>query len=188
VSVLAGTRAPDAETSVMVQDYPLADAARIDAGADAQLQALQRLIDAARNMRSERNLPPSTKVPMVIAPPSAQVEQFAPYLMGLARIESVQTMDELSRHTQAGSAPVAVVDDYRFLLAIEVDVAAEREKLDKEAARLEGEIAKAQAQLSTPSFVERAPEKIVTQARERLAQFTATLAKIQEEIARLAQR
>jgi valyl-tRNA synthetase len=188
VSLLAGTRAEGSETSIMVQDYPLADAARIDAAADAQVLALQRLVDAARNMRSERSLPPSARVPMVIAPPSPQVELFAPYLMGLARVASVQTMDDLAQHAQAGSAPVAVVDDYRFLLAIEVDVAAEREKLGKEAARLEGEIARSQTRLASPGFADRAPEKVVNELRERLALHTATLAKIQEEIARLKGR
>ena len=186
VSLLAGTRAEGSETSVMIQDYPQADPGRIDAQADAQVQALQRLIDAARNMRSERNLPPSARVPMVISPPGEQVELFAPYLMGVARIASVQATADLATHSQAGSAPVAVVDDYRFLLAIEVDVAAERGKLEKEAARLEAEIVQTRASLEKPGFVENAPPKVVAQFRERLAQRTATLAKIHEEVARLA--
>jgi len=188
VALLAGTRNAAEETSVMVQDYPLADPARIDPQADTQVQALQRLIDAARNMRSERNLAPSARVPMVIAPPSAQVELFAPYLMGVARIASVQSVADLASHPQAGSAPVAVVDDCRFLLAIEVDVAAERAKLAKEEARLEAEIAQTRASLDKPGFVDNAPAKVVAQFRERLAQRGATLAKIQEEIARLAGR
>ncbi len=188
VSLLAGTREAAAETSVMIQDYPLADPSRIDPQADAQVQALQRLIDSARNMRSERNLPPSARVPMVIAPPSAQVELFAPYLMGVARIASVQSVADLARHPQAGSAPVAVVDDYRFLLAIEVNVAAERAKLAKEEARLETEIAQTLASLDKPGFVDNAPAKVVAQFRERLVKSRATLAKIQEEVARLAGR
>jgi len=188
VSVLAGTRTEGAETSIMIQDYPLADPARIDAQADAQVQALQRLVDAARNMRSERNLPPSARVPMVISPSSDQVTLFAPYLMGLARIESVQAIADLAAHGQAGSAPVAVVDDYRFLLAIEVDVAAERGKLAKEAARLEAEISQTRASLEKPGFAQNAPAKVVAQFQERLAQRTATLAKIQEEIDRLSGR
>ncbi len=98
---------------------------------------------------------------MVIAPADAQVETFAPYLIGLARLSSVQAIADLAQHPQAGSAPVAVVDDRRFLLAIEIDVAAERDRLDKEANRLEGEIAKAQGRLASSSFVERAPPAIV---------------------------
>jgi len=79
-----------------------------------------------------------------------------------------------------------VVGAYRFLLLVQADVAAERARLAKEVARLEGEIAKAQGRLSTSTFVERAPAAVVNQERERLERFAATLAKVQEELARLA--
>jgi valyl-tRNA synthetase len=185
VAVLAGTRGARDETSIMIQPYPAADPSRIDAAADAQVGALRRLVDAARNIRSERNIAPSARVPMVVAPPSAQVAAFAPYLMGLARIESVTSIDDLAHHPLAGTAPVAVVDDSRFLLAITVDRAAERDKLGKDAARLEAEIAATQARLDSPGFATGAPEKVVAEHRKRLAERTATLAKVREELDRL---
>jgi len=185
ISVLAGTRSPEEETSIMIAPYPQAGRHDTDSAAQAELGALQRLIDAARNMRSERGLPPSSRVPMVIAPATGQIAAFAPYLKALARLESVQAVAELAAHAQAGAAPVAVVDDYRFLLQIAVDVSAERERLAKEMARLQGEVDKAQTRLATESFVARAPTAIVAQERERLAQFLATLQKVREEAARL---
>ncbi len=185
VSVPAGTRAPGEETSVMVQAYPLSEPARIDAQADAQTAALKRLVDAARNMRSERNLAPAARVPMLITPPRPQIDLFAPYLMALARLESVQAVEDLADCAPAGPAPVAVVDDYRFVLSIAVDTQAERARLDKEVARLEAEIAKAQVNLARPSFLENAPAVIVEQMRERLRQHSAKLDKMREESARL---
>jgi valyl-tRNA synthetase len=62
-----------------------------------------------------------------------------------------------------------------LLLQIEVDVTAERARLQKEISRVEGEIAKANAKLSNPNFVERAPTAVVAQEKERLATFRATL-------------
>jgi len=182
VSVLAGSRAPAEQSSVMIQPYPQADAAQLDPAADEQLAGLRRLIDAARNMRGEMNLAPSLKVPMVVAPPGAQVDAYAPYLVALCRLASVQQAADLDSD---GLAPISVVDERRFLLRVQIDVAAERERLGKEIARLENEIAKAQGKLALPSFVDRAPPAIVAQERERLAQFSATLDQVRSDAARL---
>jgi len=71
-------------------------------------------------------------------------------------------------------------------LFIEVDVAAEKVRLSKEIARLEGEITKAQGKLSNEAFVAKAPPAVITQERARLADFESTLDKVRGQLARLA--
>jgi len=71
------------------------------------------------------------------------------------------------------------------MLKIEIDVAAERERLDKEIARLQGEIAKAQSKLSNASFVDRAPAAVVEQERKRMEEFSATLGQLQVQRGKL---
>jgi valyl-tRNA synthetase len=80
---------------------------------------------------------------------------------------------------------VQVVGAIRLMLRIEIDRAAEVARLEKEAARLQAEIAKAEAKLANPSFVERAPAAVVTQERERLVGFRATLEKVSAQLDRL---
>lgn len=72
------------------------------------------------------------------------------------------------------------------MLKVEIDVPAERDRLSKEMVRLQAEITKAQAKLSNASFVERAPENVVLQEKERLQAFTEKLDKINEQLHKLS--
>jgi len=99
----------------------------------------------------------------------------------LVRPSAIHAVDALP----ASDSPVAVVGGHRLMLQVEVDPAAERQRLSKEAARLEGEIVKAKAQLGNSSFVERAPAQVVEQHRARLAGLESTLAKLRQQLDRL---
>ena len=167
---LAGTKVADQEASIMRQSYPQADASLIDQAAERWVAQLQAMVDACRSLRGEMNLSPAQKVPLLVAGATATVEAYAPYLAALAKLSKVSPVGTALPESPA---PVQIVGDFRLMLEIEVDVAAERERLDKEIARVAGEIAKAEKKLATESFVARAPTTVVAQERERLASFTA---------------
>ena len=78
-----------------------------------------------------------------------------------------------------------VEGEARLALHVQIDIAAELARLGKEITRLEGEINKANGKLSNESFVARAPAEVVAQEKERVANFSATLAKMREQIAKL---
>ncbi|MDH4285474.1 MAG: valine--tRNA ligase, partial [Gallionellaceae bacterium] len=122
--------------SVMLQSYPRADMARIDENALAQIGLLQQMITACRSLRSEMNLSPAQKAPLLAAGNAEILTVFAPYLKSLAKLSEVSIMYELP----SADAPVALAGGFRLMLKVEVDAAAERERLDKEITRLSGEI------------------------------------------------
>ena len=82
-------------------------------------------------------------------------------------------------------APVAVVGETRLMLKMEIDLAAERERLAREIDKLEKQIATARSKLDNDSFVARAPAAVVAQEKQRMADFTATLERLKPQLARL---
>jgi len=175
--------------SVAIAAYPQAQPERIDQAAIAHVAKLKTLVDACRNLRGEMQVSPATRLPLFVmasATESAFMKNAAPVLQALAKLSEVRVFEDETAWTAAAqAAPVAVVGEARICLFMEIDVAAEKLRLGKELARLEGEIVKANGKLGNESFVARAPAAVIEQERKRLADFEATLAKVKDQLARL---
>jgi valyl-tRNA synthetase len=168
--------------SVMLAPYPRAQAERIDAAAEAQVAVLKDIVNACRNLRGEMNVSPAQRIPLLVTGDRVTMEALSPYIKFLGRLSEVSVVETLPD----ADAPVAVVGDCRLMLRIEIDKAAERERLQKEISRLEGEIAKARGKLANAGFVARAPAEVVAQERTRLAGFAVTLENLKPQLAKLA--
>jgi valyl-tRNA synthetase len=169
--------------TIMLAPYPRAQREKIDEAAERDMAVLKLWTDKTRNLRSESNVPPSEKVPFYTTelPAVSDLPTTTNALMFLARLSSFKRQVPLPQ----SDSPVAIIDTAHLMVQFQVDAAAERARLQKEAVRLEGEIAKASAKLANPSFVERAPAAVVAQEKERLAAFRATLEKLKPQLDRL---
>jgi valyl-tRNA synthetase len=167
--------------SIMLRAYPHAEPSLIFKEEETQIALLQEMVNAARSLRSEMNLSPALRVPLLAAGNQNTLKVAAPYLQALAKLSDVSILNTLPD----ADAPVSIVGECQLMLKVEIDVAAERERLDKEIARLSAEIAKAQGKLSTPTFIERAPAAVVEQEKKRLQDFNATLTQLQAQRAKL---
>lgn len=167
--------------SIMLQTYPKADLEKIDEASEAWVATLKTAVEACRSLRGEMSISPAAKVPLIAAGDAAQLAAYAPYLKSLAKLENVDIVAELPE----ADAPVMLAGDFKLMLKVEIDVAAEKERLGKEIARLQGEIAKANGKLGNESFVARAPAAVVDQEKARLAEFSANLEKLQAQLAKL---
>jgi valyl-tRNA synthetase len=169
--------------TIMLAPYPKSQPGKIDEAAERKMATQKDLVNTIRNLRSTANISPSVRVPILATGIAREtVAAFHPF-MPLARVSGIETISELPEK----DAPVAAVGGGRIMLNIEVDVATERARLQKEIAQLENEIAKASAQLANPSFVERAPAAVVAQKKELLAGSTATLEKLRPQLDKLGQ-
>ena len=181
--------------SVSIAVYPVSQPGRIDAAAEAHVAKLKGLIDNCRTLRSEMNVPASTRLPMYALPANAIEAAFmrdaAPVLKSLAKLTEVRVFDDEPSYGAAitsngvGSAPAAYVGSTMISLFMEVDVAAEKLRIGKEVTRLEGEIARVNGKLSNEAFVAKAPPAVIELERKRVADNTATLLKLQDQLTRL---
>jgi valyl-tRNA synthetase len=162
-------------------------AAPADPEAEAEIGWVVELIEAIRSIRSEMSIPQNAPLRLALIQPSAKVEAYLqrwrPTLERLARIEGVDIVAE----PPAGSVAILVRDAQGALpLGGLVDFAAERARLEKDAALARAEVAKVDVKLNNPDFLFRAPEEIIEENRERREAALERIAKLEAARARLA--
>lgn len=151
---------------------------------------LKALVDACRTLRGEMNVSPAVRLPLYAVADDAEGAAFlrdaAPVLQALAKLKEVKVFDdEASWSAAAEAAPVAVVGTARLCLHMEIDKAAERARIGKEIARIEGEILKVNGKLGNEAFVAKAPPAVIEQERKRLADFSTMLERLRDQLVRL---
>ena len=166
--------------SIMVADWPVADLSQISPAADAQVESLKALAFAVRNLRGEMGLSPSQKTPLLMEG-GDELLQFAPYLMPLAKLASVNIVAKLPED----DAPVAVAGSTRLMLKVEIDKAAESARLTKEIGKVSEGVERIKAKLEKPGYLDKAPAHLVEKDQAQLLEFAEKLAKLQSQLAKL---
>jgi valyl-tRNA synthetase len=167
--------------SIMLEAYPILQPNKLDDVSEAWVVQLKQAVDACRSLRGEMGISPASRVPLIASGNAEHLSAYAPYLKVLAKLEEVTIVAELPE----ADAPVMLVNDFKLMLKVEIDVAAEKERLSKEISRLQGEIGKANSKLNNESFVARAPAAVVEQEKLRVAEFSSNLDKLQTQFAKL---
>ncbi|HEY0651322.1 valine--tRNA ligase [Phenylobacterium sp.] len=174
------------EAQLMTARWPDLPASLVDPAADAEIGLIIETITEGRSVRQGLNVPLSAQPPLLVVDASpgqrAVLGASAALVARLLRVSDVQFVDA----APAGSIPY-VVDGATLALPVAefIDIAAERARLTKEVATLASDIDKTAKKLGNPDFVARAPEEVVEENRERLAEAEAAKAKLEGALARL---
>jgi len=159
------------------QKIGLAEVTDVPAKRDL-VSAIYQTVQAGRNLRAESNLPSNKKIQFILRTDDKLISGEIPTLTRLLNAEQI-TLDR--KYQAPAGAPVAVTPLGEIFLAIAgADTARERERLDKEIAKIESELRTAESKLENKSFVERAPTTVVEEHRRRLKEFTARLGKLKQ--------
>ncbi|WP_417477779.1 valine--tRNA ligase [Maricaulis sp.] len=177
-----GTR----DTQLITAAWPELDGL-VDSDAQAEMDWLIGLVTDVRRLRAEMNIPPGAQLDVAVVGASgdtlARLQRQDALIKRMARLASVtpsDTVPEASAQTVVGEAT------YALLLAGVIDFDAERARIGKEVAKLDGEIKRLEGKLGNERFIANAPEALVAEQREKLADYATQRVKMVEALERLA--
>jgi valyl-tRNA synthetase len=159
-----------------------------DPAAEGEIGWVIDLISAIRSVRAEMNVPAGAQIPLVLAGVGEETKARADrwrevFKSPLGRLSAISFADA----PPPGAVQIVVRGEVAALpLAGVIDLAAERTRLEKEMAKVKGDIARVDAKLANADFLKRAPEEVVEGEREKREEAEARRLKIVEALARLA--
>ena len=167
--------------------WPVLEESLVNAEVNAEMDWVVRLISQVRAVRSEMNVPPKAKIPLLLKDAGDKARSFmdrhAELIERLARLEGLGHLD--------GEVPKGAVQDVigeaTIVLPIAdvIDLNSEKARLEKEIAKLEGEVKRFEGKLANEKFVANAPEAVVETERERLEDACQARDKMNEALGRL---
>jgi valyl-tRNA synthetase len=177
------------QPSIMVAPYPAADDRYFDEAAERDFVLVQAIITAIRNVRNEYRVEPARHVAATVVGGIRKelVESQHPLIVRLARVGDGQLTVTDHLDGQPQSAAALVVQDVEVFLPLAglIDLAVERARLGKELETVEQEIARREAKLGNPGFVDKAPAAVVQRERDGVAAARTTAAKLRERLDQL---
>jgi valyl-tRNA synthetase len=178
-----------AEPTVMLTAYPEGAANLIDEAAESEMQAIIELISRVRNIRSEMNIKPAERIPIVVGSPDENLRRVfsaaREQISRLVRASEVSVIDRLEAPKASARAVLTGGAELAVPLEGLIDFEQERRRLQREQEKLQAEAAKLEAQLSNPNFVSRAPEERVNEVRDRIAAIAQQSTQLQQTVENL---
>ena len=147
------------------------------------MEIVMEAIGAVRTRRAEMNVPPSKRAHLtVVTEQKAVFEQGVPFLKRLAYADQVEVVTEAPSDT--GAMVSVVTHEARMFMPMSelVDMEKEKARAEKELGKAQGDLAGLEAKLQNPGFVNKAPANVVEAERERGEKLKALIAKLEEQL------
>ena len=179
----------EAEPTVMLTAYPEGALNLIDEAVESEMQAIIELISRVRNIRSEMNIKPAERIPIVVGSPDENLRRvFSGAREQIARLVRASEVSVIERlEAPKASARAVLTGGAELAVPLEglIDFEQERRRLQREQEKLQAEAAKLEAQLSNPNFVSRAPAERVNEVRDRIAAIAQQSSQLQQTVENL---
>ena len=182
VAPLAGRAGP----SVMVAPYPLAADFPIDEPAEKDITWVQQFVLAVRQIRSQMNIAPSSRIPILLRLPPDDLDwqrllRNRGSLVHLAGLESIARLQPGQTAPQSATALLGEVNILVPMAGL-IDVAAEIERVTKRIGKATQDLAKTRGKLASDTFVRNAPAAVVQAERDRESEQARTVGALQAQL------
>jgi len=176
------------DESLVRTDFPRSDKRQIDRKTEQDMEFVQNVINALRNIRGENNIPPSRDIELqVVAPKCGKGHILQSYERYLQKLTRVTKLTEIVSSKKPKLSSSAVVDGIELFVPLEglIDLSAERNRLEKEIQRVQQMLEGIERKLGNPQFTERAPKEVVEKEREKQSAFKMNLEKLKANLGQL---
>ncbi|MDH7614848.1 valine--tRNA ligase [Vibrio cholerae] len=175
--------------TIMLQALPQYDAANFNQEALDDIEWVKAFITSIRNLRAEYDINPGKPLEVMLKAANeqdaARIEANKQVLVSLAKLESIRVLADGEAKPACATALVGK-SELMIPMAGLIDKDAELDRLAKEIAKTQGEIARIEGKLGNEGFVAKAPEAVITKEREKLAGYQEALVKLEQQKATIA--
>ncbi|ENM5913132.1 valine--tRNA ligase [Vibrio mimicus] len=175
--------------TIMLQALPQYDAANFNQEALDDIEWVKAFITSIRNLRAEYDINPGKPLEVMLKAAheqdAARIEANKQVLVSLAKLESIRVLAD-GEATPACATALVGKSELMIPMAGLIDKDAELDRLAKEIAKTQGEIARIEGKLGNEGFVAKAPEAVITKEREKLAGYQEALVKLEQQKATIA--
>ncbi|EGQ8322526.1 valine--tRNA ligase [Vibrio cholerae] len=175
--------------TIMLQALPQYDAANFNQEALDDIEWVKAFITSIRNLRAEYDINPGKPLEVMLKAANeqdaARIEANKQVLVSLAKLESIRVLAD-GEATPACATALVGKSELMIPMAGLIDKDAELDRLAKEIAKTQGEIARIEGKLGNEGFVAKAPEAVITKEREKLAGYQEALMKLEQQKATIA--
>jgi valyl-tRNA synthetase len=179
---------PDSEGSIMVSEFPRVRESEIFPREESEMELLMKVIGAIRNLRSELDIPPGRRVEVIVHSLRREsldlLEESRIYLENLARAEKITLSSGGEKPRASATAVVGEVEVFLPLKGL-IDLDDEEKRLQKELAKISGDLTRTEGKLQNQDFLKRARSEAVEKEKEKARALAEREAKLKEGLARV---
>jgi valyl-tRNA synthetase len=164
--------------SISTSEFPKVKKELINPQADKDMDVVENIVTAIRNIRGEMNIPPSKKINVLLKTNEVSERQID-YIKKLAKVDNLDAGENIVKPKASASSVVKSSEIYIPLEGL-IDLDVERQRLQKEITQLEGSLAGIEKKLSNEKFVSGAPAEVVEKERTKQRDWQENLRKLKE--------